>query len=170
MGLSKKYKFWCHDEDELKYVWSETVPTQCPDNPAHTISSVIVAEIQEHVVFTTPDGAEEKIVTLDSDGEATLGTERLSNNNRVNTYTGDITLDETHQFVLINSNGNVIVTLPSSADKKGKVYNIKKITANGKITIDTTGSETIDGNSEVKFQNRYTSIKVISDGSNWWII
>jgi len=34
-----KYRVWCETEEAYKYVWSPTVPTVCPDNSGHSITT-----------------------------------------------------------------------------------------------------------------------------------
>ena len=118
-----------------------------------------------------PETGQAKEIMLDTDGEIAVGTERISNNNKVNTYTSAQTLDETHQFVLLDtSNGSIVITLPSASDIKGKVYNIKKIATNGTVILNTVNSQTIDGVASIKFAGRFSSVNIISDGSNWWVV
>ena len=33
------YKLYCETDSKWEYVWSETPPTQCPTNTAHTIDA-----------------------------------------------------------------------------------------------------------------------------------
>ena len=50
----------------------------------------------------------------------------------------------------------------------GKVYYIKTTTADT-ITINTTSSQTIDGELSVEIATQYAALMLISDGSNWYI-
>lgn len=45
-----KYRFWCNDEKQYKYVWNEKIPTECPTNASHSIdtsSYTIIDTIKE---------------------------------------------------------------------------------------------------------------------------
>lgn len=84
----------------------------------------------------------------------------------VTTQTSDYTLTASDYFVLVN--GGYTMTLPAaSSSQVGTRYKIKQIgTAN--VTIATLGG-LIDGNISIQLQNQYTSVDLVSDGSNWWI-
>lgn len=63
------------------------------------------------------------------------------------------------------------VTLPLANDNKNKEIKIKKISSdNNNITVDTTGADTIDGLSTQIISTANTSITVISNGINWFIV
>jgi hypothetical protein len=56
MSLNQ-YRLWCVDDAQYEYVWSETEPTVCPTNPAHTIDPVktaIVDQRDEVCIVCTP--------------------------------------------------------------------------------------------------------------------
>jgi hypothetical protein len=66
------------------------------------------------------------------------------------------------------------VTLPaiSAETNTGRQMHItiKKIdlTANGDVTVATPGAETIDGAASVTLTDRWDTITLVSDGSNWY--
>jgi len=43
----RKYRVWCETEEANKFVWGLTAPTECPDNPAHTIDPTKTAIVRE---------------------------------------------------------------------------------------------------------------------------
>jgi microcystin-dependent protein len=65
--------------------------------------------------------------------------------------------------------GNVTITLPSASDAgDGAVIGIRKIDASvNTVVAQTVGSETIDGSSTQTLSARYSSINLVSNGSNW---
>jgi hypothetical protein len=65
---------------------------------------------------------------------------------------------------------NVNLTLPSAVNLAGKKLVIKRKTGNFSLTVLPSGSQTIDGQLSFSINNNYQSIKVVSDGSNWFII
>ena len=67
------------------------------------------------------------------------------------------------------SDGVIVLTLPSVLDI-GKVWNIKLIEATNECSIVTTGSETIDGNTDIKITQINTTISIQYDGANYIII
>ena len=70
---------------------------------------------------------------------------------------------------VILCDGTFTVTLPTAVGITGKEYNIKNI-GSGTVTIDGDGSETIDEATTLDITVQYDSKRVVSDGSNWFII
>ena len=70
----------------------------------------------------------------------------------------------------------MIVTLPTASGIAGKIYWVKNVTtADGRnITVNTTGSETIDGNASITVGPMSTafgtSYTLASNGTNWFIL
>ncbi len=70
---------------------------------------------------------------------------------------------------LIDCTANTFtVTLPTAVSITGRIYVIKN-SGSGVITVATTSSQTIDGNTTATL-NQYDSITIMSNGSNWIII
>jgi hypothetical protein len=89
---------------------------------------------------------------------------------KVNTITAAATLNQTHNVVLCNT-GPYTVTLPAAASNAGKVYYIKNIDAQGDIiTLDGNASETIDGNATYLLNVSNHALRIICDGSNWYVL
>ena len=61
------------------------------------------------------------------------------------------------------------VTLPTAASIEGKKIHVKRL-ATSNITVDGDGSETIDGSATFVLTSQYSSVTLISDGTNWLII
>jgi len=89
----------------------------------------------------------------------------------VSAQTGNYTATVYDQTVLGNAtSGAITITLPAVANVTGMVYIIKKTDASANaVTVATTGAETIDGETTIAL-NRYDSLAVVSDGSNWSVI
>ena len=82
------------------------------------------------------------------------------------------TIQTTDEYIGVNNSGTVNLTLPS-ASSDGKKYIIKDESGNANtnnITIDTEGSELIDGASSYTLDNNYESITVIKRNGNFYII
>jgi hypothetical protein len=77
----------------------------------------------------------------------------------------------TDYVVVIDTTSNsVTVTLPTAVGIKGREYVIKRKVVNANsLTVQTTSSETIDGNLTVGLTNK-AALRVVSDNSNWQII
>lgn len=67
--------------------------------------------------------------------------------------------------------GAVTVNLPSAASSRGAALVVKKIDASANaVTIDASGSETIDGATTQALAAQYDSLTLICDASQWWIV
>jgi len=70
---------------------------------------------------------------------------------------------------VILANGAITITLPTAVGITGKQFTIKNITAASTVTIATTSSQTIDDIAPGVIVS-HTSLTVVSDGANWWIL
>ena len=61
------------------------------------------------------------------------------------------------------------VALPTAASIEGKKIHVKRL-ATANITVDGHSSETIDGSATFVLTSQYSSVTLISDGTNWIII
>lgn len=67
--------------------------------------------------------------------------------------------------------GAVTVTLPLAAENVGRVLWAKKVDVSANaMTVDGSGSETIDGAASVSTAVSMTSWTLFCDGSGWWVI
>jgi hypothetical protein len=85
---------------------------------------------------------------------------------KVSTVSGSTTLDASHNVVL--ASGTITINLPDASGIAGRVYTIKN-TGSGTVTIDPSGSQTIDGAATLPLP-QYQYRMIVSDGSNWAII
>jgi hypothetical protein len=89
----------------------------------------------------------------------------------LSTITANTTLDATKNIVFANNSGDISITLPSPATATGRAYYIKKISSNtNTVTILPSSSETIEGGSALVLFVRFDSVRLVSDGSNWYIL
>lgn len=73
-------------------------------------------------------------------------------------------------FVCDATSAQIDVTLPNPGLETRRI-DIKKIDASAnKVVINPFASETIDGNANFEITAQYTSITVVNDGTNWYII
>ncbi len=85
----------------------------------------------------------------------------------IKTVTSDYTLISSDDVVLCD--GTFTISVPVVANNPGKLYHIKNI-GTGTITIDPSGTETIDDGLAAVLDTKYECISIISNGSNWHII
>lgn len=80
----------------------------------------------------------------------------------------------TNTYVLANgvgivlANGTFTVTLPTAASSVSRIVDVKN-TGTGTISVGTAGG-TIDGSVDLKLTQQYSSVTMVSDGTNWFII
>ena len=73
-------------------------------------------------------------------------------------------------MVLCNTTGGAFtVNLPTAVGNTATLV-IKKSSGTPNLTVDGSGSETIDGGLTATIVRVYESITIISDNANWWII
>lgn len=72
---------------------------------------------------------------------------------------------------LVDTGTTVTVTLPSAALNAEITIKDSTGEANDQnITINTPGAETIDGAASLTISSNYESVRLVSDGSNWFIL
>ena len=120
------------------------------------------------------------LIIIDDGG---AGTNRKCAVSRLKTYIGtgslsvetesDVSTGETvsADVTLINTGGsNYTVLLPENA-AEGTVYRVKKTdAATNTLTIQKTGSDTIDGATSIVLYHQYESLTVVSDSANYHVI
>lgn len=71
------------------------------------------------------------------------------------------------QLILMDTTSSAItLTLPSAVGLKGKQYIVMNVGTKN-LTIATTSAQTINGGSSYLIPNKYFSVELYSDGSNW---
>ena len=103
------------------------------------------------------------IATFDVNGGVAMATAA-----KTTTYTA--TIDD-YAIYCDASGGAFTVTLPAVANATGLVLHTKKTDSSANaVTIDGSGSETIDGATTRVISAQYDSIMIQCDGTEWWII
>ena len=83
--------------------------------------------------------------------------------------TGDITAGSNKILFCDASRGQITVTLPAA--EENLTYYIKKIDeSDNHVVIDPDSADEIDGNLTFALANPYECIKIICDGTDWWVI
>lgn len=88
-----------------------------------------------------------------------------SDQTTVTTVSTSGTISDSAQTVFINPSENISLTLPSPLSNNGKMIYFKNM-ANYDITFGSP-SGTIDGNTNLVMQFANSSLRLISDGTNW---
>jgi hypothetical protein len=86
----------------------------------------------------------------------------------IKTVNVDYTATSSDNVILATT--GLTVSLPTASGITGRVYTIKNISSSSVIRIEAKAGELIDGNTFVNLNTANEYIKIISDGSNWYII
>lgn len=93
------------------------------------------------------------------------------NSSKYRTITSSATMQSNDVIIFADaSSGDVTVTLPSTSSAARREYHIKKIDTSVNIVRIMPQSGTIDGEVCQDITNQYTSRRVYSTGTNWFII
>jgi hypothetical protein len=69
------------------------------------------------------------------------------------------------------SGGAFAITLYTAVGNTGNRVTVKKTDSSANaVTINTTSSQTIDGDTSRAISTQWTSLTLVSDGSNWMVI
>jgi hypothetical protein len=88
-------------------------------------------------------------------------------------FTANTTAAATDQTLVFTGTTATTVTLPTAATCAGRIYWIKNASTTAPVpalTIATTGGQTIDGNANWLMDEPYEIVRVVSDGSNWYVL
>jgi hypothetical protein len=120
--------------------------------------------------FTLPDGDGTSGQVLQTNGSAVLSWAAVPGGNlTVTAVSTTYSILTTDQYLSCTGGASYTVTLPTASGVTGKTYIVKSLlTASFVLTLATTGGETIDG-ATTKLLDRYDSLSVISNGTNWEI-
>jgi len=141
---------------------SESVPWTNVYASGATVSGV---ELTNHVPADTTNKLYNDDGTLKFNGSAVGGGNRTYNN-----ITADFSMSDTSDVVFMDtSSGPINVYLPTASGQGGKEIMIKYKAGSNSGVLIGSGSQTIDGNSQLGVYNIYESISLVSDNSNWFI-
>jgi hypothetical protein len=84
------------------------------------------------------------------------------------TVTSNYTILSSDEIITANSTSPINIYLPSASGIAGRTYTIKNINT-GSVTLRPSLSENIDGSNTYGLTNRYSFVKVVSDGSIWLV-
>ena len=80
------------------------------------------------------------------------------------TYTAGANSED---IILCQPSSSLTLTLPVASSNASKIFRILKINDPNTVTIDTTGSDEINGKSSISLTELNDSVSVVSDGSAW---
>lgn len=118
------------------------------------------------ITYTSNNATKFTDITFSSSGGgggSVIGTTRSINNISTSQGAGNTSLTD---YVYICTAG-VNLTLPTASGNTN-LYTVKN-TSTSSVLVTTTGGETIDNDPTVIMPIRYTSVDLISDGTNWQV-
>ena len=152
-------------QGQLAY-WQESektwVPTEVPP---------VTPGTPDRIAFWDSGEQEVRWLILDDSLEIIDTTLSVSNISPIITTAIDYTA-LTSDFTILadGTSTTVTITLPAAADNSGRTYTIKCINDDNTVDIDPNGTEEIDGDSSNFELILHETIRIQSDGSNWWIL
>jgi len=163
-----------------------TSPTADSDTDTLTLTSsdgsvVITGNSTTDTVTLTVDATSantaSKIVKRDASGNFVAGSITAEIIDRVVSVSSTHTIasiDQYTTYLLDSTSAAFTVNLPSAATVgAGRKYRLKDSAGKAGtnvITIDGSGSETIDGQTTYKLNENYESVTIVSNGTNWFAV
>ncbi len=88
------------------------------------------------------------------------------------TKTSNYTITGTDVIIFADAtSGNVTITLPTASSFSGYNFYVKRIDGSSNTcSVARSGSDTIDGGTSFSLDTQYFAVRVVSNGSNWYII
>ena len=88
------------------------------------------------------------------------------------TKTSSYTITGTDVVIFADAtSGSVTITLPTASSFAGYNFYVKRIDSSGNTcSVARSGSDTIDGSTNFLLDTQYFAVRVVSNGSNWFII
>jgi hypothetical protein len=124
--------------------------------------------------FEFPNTGGSPTTLVGDDVTQTLFNKTITNKSLAKTANFTIPTGDTTQVYFVDATSagipGVTITVPSASANPGYQFTIKRIDNSGfPITVNSSAG-TIDGNASWTLDRQYTSITVVSDAANWYII
>ncbi|MCP3665739.1 MAG: hypothetical protein GY696_25130 [Gammaproteobacteria bacterium] len=148
-------------------IGSATVPVFMPNNNDRNTGIGWVAADQLSLIAGATEGIRVTTTATETKGG------RIRNITTVAAATYDLLATDDILDVTYTSTGAVAVTLPTAQVVAGRTIVVKDAgggAASYNITIDTEGSETIDGAATAVISTNYAAVTIYCDGTNWMVI
>lgn len=100
-----------------------------------------------------------------------LSTDLVTPLRHIVTKTANYTVTAEDEVVLMDATGGAKTITLITGPAPGQYYTFKKIDASANaVTVDTPGTETIDGSATFVLANQYDTVTIVSDGAQWWVV
>lgn len=126
------------------------------------------------ILYPLQDGTEGQIIVTNGEGKLVFTDEMDPFINYTHTaVASNYTVTFEDDIIGVDTSNNpVTITLPEIQDIGGKIYIITDEGGNAginNITVETTGSDLILGETEVIINSDYNSITLYNNGTNWFL-
>lgn len=123
------------------------------------------------ITLRSVKGSELDYVEMD-DNLTNLKDQAEENDHKSLTVTANYTAIADYKVILVDATaGPVQIDLLAAANVQDMIFYIKKIDSSGNaVTVAANGAETIEGNASLPLAAQYDLLKVISDGTTWYIL
>jgi hypothetical protein len=116
-------------------------------------------------------GLSPALVAIRTDAEAARDTAVAAATGQYNNVVRNITVSDSIVMTdsIIFASNTITLTMPTAVGISGRTFTVKNKGV-GMITLTGVNAETIDSYSTMTLSEPNTSIDIISDGSNWYIL
>lgn len=88
-----------------------------------------------------------------------------------NIFSGTTTVAANMVYLADATSGSVVALLPSANTNQFALAHVKKVDSTGNyVYVRASGTNKIDGSAEYMFNAQYTSMQVVCNGTNWFIL
>lgn len=89
----------------------------------------------------------------------------------VTSITTDVSLDYSYYVVLVDaSGGDVTVTMPTPSLGAGREFVVKRVDSSGNVVTVSGNGGNIDGSTTQTISTQYEVLRMIGDGTDWWVV
>jgi hypothetical protein len=87
----------------------------------------------------------------------------------VDEWSASGTIADGAYLLLCSNTSPITLELPTAVGITGRLYTFKNVSGSI-VGVDAYGSELIDGTGTRHLMNQYDVLRIVSDGTNWWVI
>lgn len=122
--------------------------------------------------FTWPTTTPTSGSVLKTDGSGNLSFEETNIRLAIDPIVSTYTITSSNDIVAITGTLDTTLTLPTPSSKVvgDIIYIVKEVDGNSIVTIIPSGTELISGTTSTTLTNPYESIRIYTNGTNWFVL